>query len=78
MSDTRALRSLGQVAYEAYGDHQGWRSVHNEGLPAWPNQTPEQRSAWESAAHAVRTALQARESRFQAHLASLRRRPRQV
>lgn len=57
---TRSLRSLGQVAYEAYCEHQGWRSIRNEVLPAWANQDPELRAAWEHAAAAVRTVLHER------------------
>ena len=53
-TETRAPRSVGQIAYEAYCDHQGWRSVRGEVLPAWANQSPDLQAAWEFAAQEVR------------------------
>lgn len=46
--------SLGQVAYEAYTDFSGGKSlVTGEALPTWDDQTPERQEAWDVAAHAV-------------------------
>lgn len=48
---------LGQVAYEAYCDSVGWHSVHGDVLPAYADQSPTIRSAWEAAAQAVASVL---------------------
>lgn len=43
----------GRVAYEAYVESCGGRSIHNEVLPAWEDQQPEIRRHWEQAAAAT-------------------------
>ena len=44
----------GQIAYEAYVEDCGGRSIHGEQLPSWAGQAPETRPHWEAAANAVR------------------------
>jgi len=48
------LRSLGQVAYDAYSEDAGHKSVHDEHLPDWFGSSPEVRTHWEASAEAVR------------------------
>lgn len=48
---------LGKIAYEAYGDNRGWVVVGGGSMPAWDDQTPELRAAWDAAAQAVARAL---------------------
>jgi len=44
----------GQVAYEAYCEATGWKSlISGEALPTWTDQAAEIRRAWRAAAHAV-------------------------
>jgi hypothetical protein len=48
-------KSLGQVAYEAYCEKAGWKSlVTGAPLPTWSQQRPEISQAWEAAAAAVK------------------------
>jgi len=47
-------KSGGERAYEAYVKHVGGKSVHGEELPAWDDQLPGIRDAWEAAAAAAR------------------------
>jgi hypothetical protein len=47
------VKSLGQIAYEAYAEHCNWLSVRGERLPDWKNQRPEVMQHWEIAAAAV-------------------------
>ena len=48
------MKSIGQVAYEAYCAHTGWRSlVSGAELPQWSALTDPIRLAWEAAAAAV-------------------------
>lgn len=52
MNDTS--KSYGQVAYEAYCGHTGWKSlVSGTALPQWENLKPDIKAAWESSARAV-------------------------
>jgi hypothetical protein len=53
---TRGLLSLGQVAYEAYGEQRAWKVFDGTPMPGWVDQTPELRQAWEAAASAVAAA----------------------
>lgn len=56
------MRSYGQLAYEAYCESTGWRSVATqEPLPTWQDLLPAAQSAWESAAQAVVDRLQPQE-----------------
>ena len=43
----------GQIAYEAYVDHCGGKSIRGEELPDWDHQHAEIRAHWEAAAEAV-------------------------
>lgn len=47
------MKSLGQIAYEAYADHCNWKSIKGDSLPDWSNQLPEIMQHWEIAAIAV-------------------------
>jgi len=42
--------TLGEVAYRAYGDDRGWVTHGGGVMPAWEDQLPELRHAWEAAA----------------------------
>ncbi len=46
-------RSLGQVGYEAYGDHAGWKAYDGKPMPRWPELRPDIVEKWEVAARAV-------------------------
>lgn len=44
-------KSNGQVAYEAYGEHTGWKSLANgKAIPQWVDMKPEIQEAWEKSA----------------------------
>ena len=45
--------SPGQVAYEAYVEHCGGKSIHGEDLPTYEDQDPVIRGHWEYSAQAV-------------------------
>jgi hypothetical protein len=45
--------SLGEVAYQAYGDARGWQTFSGDHMPSWTEQSPGLRAAWDSAAQAV-------------------------
>lgn len=47
------VRSLGQIAYEAYAEHCNWKSVREESLPDWTDMPNEIKQHWEVAAYAV-------------------------
>jgi hypothetical protein len=44
---------LGRLAYEAYCDSRGWRSILGEDLPSWYDQADAIREAWQAAAENV-------------------------
>lgn len=44
---------LGKVAYDAYGKARGWVVFNGDPMPAWEEQSPELREAWDAAAQAV-------------------------
>ena len=44
---------LGEVAYNAYCESRGWKSVRGEPLPHWKQQDEALRVAWAKAARAV-------------------------
>lgn len=46
--------TLGKIAYDAYCEARGWKSVRGEPLPQFGEQSPELQEAWEKAADAVR------------------------
>jgi len=43
----------GRVAYEAYAESCGGKSIHGETLPSWDDQKPEIRQHWEKTAFTV-------------------------
>jgi hypothetical protein len=43
-------KTWGQIAYEAYCQHQEWKSWTEDPLPAWLNVRPDIKIAWEYAA----------------------------
>jgi hypothetical protein len=45
--------TYGEIAYNAYCEARGWKSVRGEPLPKFKEQTPDLQAAWEKAAHAV-------------------------
>lgn len=47
------MKSLGQIAYEAYAEHSCWKSIRGELLPNWSDQQAEIMQHWEIAAAAV-------------------------
>lgn len=48
------MKSLGQIAYEAYCENTNWKSlISGQQLPQWKDVKPEIQRAWESAANAV-------------------------
>ena len=55
-------KSLGQLAYEAYGRKRGWTVVGGGKMPAWEDQTPELRAAWQAGAEAVSSAVRHRKA----------------
>ncbi len=46
-------QSLGEVAYNAYCESVGYKSVRGDTLPVWQDQTEYLREAWEHAGEAV-------------------------
>lgn len=53
-----APKSLGQIAFDAYGDNRAWKDHRGSPMPPWEVVRPEIREAWEVAANAVRSELQ--------------------
>jgi hypothetical protein len=51
------VKTIGQLAYEAYCVNRNWTSVRGELLPGWEQQSPELREAWEAAAEAAKQAV---------------------
>lgn len=45
--------SLGKIAYEAYGNSVGWKTVNGTTMPSWDSQFDRLKTAWEDAAQAV-------------------------
>lgn len=46
-------KSLGQVAFEAYGDNREWKDWRGQPMPQWNEVREDIRTAWEVAASAV-------------------------
>jgi hypothetical protein len=46
-------QSLGEVAYEAYAQAVGYKSVKGDMLPLWADQEERLQEAWDAAAEAV-------------------------
>lgn len=56
------MPTLGEVAYNAYCEARGWRSVKGEQLPSFKSQSPSLQDAWEQAAKAVEEFIRLRSS----------------
>jgi hypothetical protein len=46
-------QSLGELAYNAYCEAVGYKSVKGDTLPAWEDQSERLQEAWDAAAEAV-------------------------
>jgi hypothetical protein len=46
-------QSLGELAYNAYAESVGYKSVRGDTLPIWEDQSERLQEAWESAGEAV-------------------------
>lgn len=51
-------KSLGQIAFEAYGDNRSWKDWRGQPMPQWVDVREEIRKAWEVAAEAVKDEIQ--------------------
>lgn len=52
------MKSLGQIAYEAYCETTNWKSlISGQRLPQWLDVRPEIKAAWEASAGAIRAAM---------------------
>jgi hypothetical protein len=49
-------RTLGQIGYEAYGDHAEWKSFDGRPMPKWAEVRPDIVEKWEVAAAAIAAA----------------------
>lgn len=47
------MKTIGQIAYEAYCEAVGWQSFKADPLPQWPEVKERIKEAWEAAAEAV-------------------------
>jgi len=47
------MQSLGEIAYIAYCNSVGWKSVKGDPLPSWNEQRESLKAAWHAAAGAV-------------------------
>jgi hypothetical protein len=47
------LITLGEIAYTAYCEYVGWKSVNGSDLPKWKDQKESLKLAWNAAANAV-------------------------
>lgn len=57
------MLELGQVAYAAYCQSSGGRSLASgQKLPGWKDTTPEIREAWRAAADAVKMIIELKEN----------------
>jgi hypothetical protein len=59
-------KSLGQIAYDAYGEHQAWVVYDGKQMPSWPSVRKDIQDAWQAAAKAV--AVQVTRARQQTEL----------
>jgi hypothetical protein len=46
-------KTLGQVGYEAYGEHAEWKSFDGRPMPRWSDLRPDIVEKWEVAARAI-------------------------
>ena len=53
MPADRLPRTLGQVGYEAYAQHQRWCNYQGLPIPPWAEVRSDIRAAWERAASAI-------------------------
>jgi hypothetical protein len=58
--DEMEAQSLGQVAYDAYGEQQAWTTFDGKPMPSWPSVRRDIALAWEQAGRAVARHLQAK------------------
>lgn len=47
------MKTLAQIAYEAYGDTVGWVNYQGSPMPKWDDLTEIIKDAWQAAAHAA-------------------------
>jgi hypothetical protein len=47
------IRPWGQVAYDAYAEDAGWKSIRGEDLPRWDQQDGLIQRHWDAAAQAI-------------------------
>lgn len=52
-------KSLGHIAYDAYGETCAWLTVDGRQMPSWPSVRADIQGAWETAARAVCQAVRA-------------------
>jgi hypothetical protein len=50
-------KSLGQIAYDAYGEHLGWITFAGAQMVSWQSQRPDIKAAWEQAGRSVAIAV---------------------
>jgi hypothetical protein len=50
-------KSLGQIAYDAYGEQQGWVTFAGAQMVSWQSQRPNIKASWEAAGRAVAVAV---------------------
>jgi hypothetical protein len=60
MTEISLEPSLGQIAYEAYALSVGWKTMGGGTMPAWRDQLPHLREAWNAAGMAAGAAAVAR------------------
>lgn len=46
-------KSIGQIAYDAYGEHQHWLTFDQRQMPSWASVRPDIQAAWQVAGQAV-------------------------
>jgi hypothetical protein len=46
-------RTKGQIGYEAYGEHTGWKAFDGRPMPRWAELRPDIVEKWEVAANAI-------------------------
>jgi hypothetical protein len=63
-------KSLGQIAYDAYGEQQGWVTFAGAQMVSWQSQRPNIQVAWEGVARAV--LLAARQAQRQEEMCAIK------
>ena len=67
-------KSLGQIAYDAYGEHQGWVTVDGHQMVSWESVDVHLKAAWQSEGKAV--AVQVTRAWQQSEIAALDAEPK--